>query len=62
VSAGHGNIFGHPAPDVLSRFEQRGTVVFRTDRDGAIIMETDGAAVDVRTWSGRRWSIRAMQN
>jgi competence protein ComEC len=62
VSAGRGNVFGHPVPDVLSRYEQIGTIVFRTDRDGAITMETDGATVDVQTWSGRNWRLRAIQN
>jgi competence protein ComEC len=55
VSAGRGNVFGHPAPDVLARFERLGAKVFRTDQDGAIVIETDGAAVSVRTMSGRTW-------
>lgn len=57
VSAGRGNLFGHPAPDVLARYERIGTAMFRTDRDGAIVIETDGAVVNVRTWSGRRWKV-----
>ena len=43
VSVGRGNLFGHPAPDVLARLTRAGAQVFRTDRDGAISVETDGA-------------------
>jgi competence protein ComEC len=57
VSAGRGNLFGHPAPEVIDRFAQAGAVIFRTDLDGAIVIETDGATVDVMSMSGRRWSF-----
>ena len=49
-SAGRDNRFQHPHPDVLRRFEARGTAVFRTDRDGAVFLETDGTTVEVRGW------------
>lgn len=42
VSAGRYNRFGHPAPEVLSRWQSRGSLVLRTDRLGAIRFETDG--------------------
>lgn len=57
VSVGRNNLFGHPAPDVMARYEQFGVDVFRTDRDGAIIVETDGREVRLRTISGRRWTL-----
>ena len=57
VSAGRGNSFGHPAPEVLARYGQLGIEVFRTDLDGAIIIETDGRGVDVRTATGRSWRL-----
>lgn len=53
VSVGRANLFGHPAPDVLQRLGQRGIDVFRTDRDGAIVIETDGRQARVRTATGR---------
>lgn len=59
VSAGQGNPFGHPADEVLARLREAGARVFRTDRDGAVTVETDGDAVEVRTSSGRRWGTRA---
>jgi competence protein ComEC len=55
VSVGRHNTFGHPAPQVLARFNRIGAQVFRTDLDGAIVVETDGRAVAVRTMAGRAW-------
>ena len=52
-SAGQRNPFGHPAPVVLDRYAAAGARMFRTDRDGAIVMDTDGHNVRVWTWSGR---------
>jgi competence protein ComEC len=58
VSAGRGNPFGHPSPDVLARLQAIGAHVFRTDRDGAVIVETNGREVDVSTMTGERWTLR----
>jgi len=55
VSAGAGNVFGHPAPAVLRRLSEQQTNVFRTDQSGAVIVETDGASVRVKSWAGERW-------
>jgi competence protein ComEC len=53
VSAGRTNHFGHPVPEVLDRYRDAGAEVFRTDRDGAVMVETDGNSIDVRTFTGR---------
>jgi competence protein ComEC len=50
ISAGRGNTFGHPAPEVLRRLEAVGAHVLRTDLHGQITIETDGQDVRVRTW------------
>src|SRR6185436_7178774 len=50
VSAGRNNHFGHPAPEVLRRYEAAGATVFRTDRDGAVFVESDGSSVNVWTF------------
>ncbi len=56
VSAGAHNLFGHPAPQVIDALTSRGVHVFRTDRHGAVIVETDGAQVDVRPMTGPTWT------
>jgi competence protein ComEC len=58
VSAGRANHFGHPVPEVLDRYRAIGAEVFRTDQDGAVMVETDGRSIDVRTFTGRTSSWR----
>jgi competence protein ComEC len=53
ISAGRGNTFGHPTQDVLRRLEAIHAVVFRTDRDGQITVETDGHQIDFETFVGK---------
>ena len=57
VSAGRGNPFGHPVPQVLARYQAVGAQVFRTDRDGMVLLETDGGTVTLRTWTGRSLTV-----
>jgi len=57
VSVGRGNAFGHPSPDVIDRLRGAGAEIFRTDRDGAISVEIDGATARVVTALGRSWTI-----
>jgi competence protein ComEC len=53
ISAGRGNTFGHPAPEVLQRLEAIGARVLRTDLHGEITIETDGYKTNVRTFERR---------
>ncbi len=39
ISVGAHNFYGHPAPDTLSRLNSYGCEVFRTDEEGAVVME-----------------------
>ena len=57
-SAGRANHFGHPAPAVLERYREVGAAIFRTDQDGAVMLDTDGYSIDVHTFTGRRLSIQ----
>ena len=50
ISAGRGNDFGHPHPEVLRRLEAIGARVLRTDRDGQVTIESDGQTVSVVTF------------
>ena len=53
ISAGRGNTFGHPTPEVIERLESVGARIYRTDRDGQITLETDSECgnVYVRTFN-----------
>jgi competence protein ComEC len=57
ISAGPRNRFGHPHPDVLDRLGRAGALVFRTDRDGAVRLSTDGKAVWMAAWADG-WEAR----
>jgi competence protein ComEC len=59
ISAGRGNPFGHPVPSVLERYRNIGAAIYRTDLDGAITVETDGATVRVATFTGRKLTLTA---
>ena len=50
ISVGENNPFGHPNDDVISRIEMEGTTLYRTDRDGAITVVTDGNRLELRTF------------
>ena len=53
-SAGRGNHFGHPAPEVVERYRATGAAIFRTDQDGAVTLDTDGTSISMTTFTGRR--------
>ena len=48
VSVGR-NLFGHPAPEALGRLAFFGAQVLRTDKHGAVTVETNGRRLAVRT-------------
>ena len=54
VSAGRANHFGHPVPEVLERYRAAGAEIFRTDQDGAVTVDTDGASLAITSFTGRR--------
>ena len=39
ISVGANNFYGHPSPDTLERLDNYGCEVFRTDEEGAVVME-----------------------
>jgi beta-lactamase superfamily II metal-dependent hydrolase len=52
ASAGRGNRHGHPDSAVVTRVRDRGAAFYRTDRDGAIAVDTDGRSLRVTTCAG----------
>jgi hypothetical protein len=39
--------YGHPSPELLARLQNAGVRIFRTDRDGAVHVLTDGEHLGV---------------
>ena len=50
ISCGADNVFRLPHSDVLKRYETLGAKVYRTDRDGAITISTDGRRIEVKVF------------
>jgi len=50
ISVGAGNDYGHPTPSTLTTLAAvRGLAVYRTDRNGRVVVESDGRRISVRT-------------
>lgn len=47
ISVGKENIYGHPDEEVLSRFNDSGTTIYRTDFHGDIIVTSNGYNINV---------------
>jgi competence protein ComEC len=52
IEVGADNPYGHPAPSAMARLEEIGSKVYRTDRDGNIVMISDGKGIMVSTQRG----------
>ncbi len=52
ISVGAGNSYGHPHEEPLSRLNQAGVIVFRTDELGHIVAVSDGSQITF-TWSNQ---------
>jgi len=54
-SAGHGNSYGHPHPEVIERLNLFGIDVYGTDTHGSIIISTDGKTYLIETERVALW-------
>lgn len=50
ASAGRNNVFRHPHPSVIRRYEDAGAHILRTDQDGAVTFTTDGISLTEDTF------------
>ena len=50
VSAGSNNVFHHPHPSTIQRYKDSGIEIYRTDRDGATSITTDGNKLKISTF------------
>ncbi len=51
LSVGERNIGHLPNPEVMRRYQRMGSRIFRTDRDGAITVTTDGEKIEIKTFT-----------
>ncbi len=47
ITAGYRNRFGHPRPDIVQRYADQGSEIFRTDMDGAIFADMDAQQISM---------------
>ncbi len=52
ISVGTGNPYGHPAESTLDRLTGTGAIIFRTDQDGTMVIQSDGMKYSVTTAKG----------
>ena len=56
-NVGFENIFNLPSPTILERYKNQDCQIFRTDRDGAITIETDGYQMHIKTFMNGKSSV-----
>lgn len=50
ISVGGNNPYRHPSPETIAAYGALGARIYRTDRDGAVLLQTDGRQRTVRTY------------
>jgi competence protein ComEC len=61
AQAGYRSRFGHPASDIVARYESRGIRVLRSDRCGALTLQAGGGMRCERAAARRYWHHRAAE-
>jgi len=46
ISVGAFNPYNHPSPEVIERYQSLQALVFRTDKDGAVVFKSDGETLE----------------
>ena len=59
ISLGKDNPYGHPHRETLDRLNAAGPAIYRTDIDGTLLVQSDGARYSITTEkdSGNIWSV-----
>ncbi|HBZ30834.1 MAG TPA: competence protein ComEC, partial [Nitrosomonas nitrosa] len=58
---GYRNPFGHPREDIVARYRDLGSLVMRSDRDGAVLLKFNSAGIEIGSWreiNRRYWHDR----
>jgi len=50
ISVGENNKFNHPSKIVIDRFNNKNVAIYRTDLEGAIILQSDGESINKIDW------------
>ncbi|HSD63790.1 MAG TPA: DNA internalization-related competence protein ComEC/Rec2, partial [Ignavibacteriaceae bacterium] len=50
VSCGFKNLFQHPSDKVISRLKSAGAIIYRTDLQGGILLQSDGYVINKIDW------------
>ncbi len=50
ISVGYNNHHGHPHPKTLERLRNAGMTIYRTDRNGEVMVSTDGVNIEIKTY------------
>ena len=51
ISVGYRNFYNHPSPYVVARYDRSGVKIYRTDKQGAVTIITDGRYGWIKTMS-----------
>lgn len=54
ICVGEGNSYGHPTEAVLSRLQDAGAEIYRTDESGTIVCMSDGEKIVFYAEKGRK--------
>lgn len=54
ISCGRNNTYGHPHEETLSRLEEAGATIYRTDESGTVTVTVKGSRIQVETYLGSR--------
>ena len=60
ISVGQDNPYGHPHQQTLDTLKNAGVTIYRTDRDGTILVRSNGTSYAVKTGKGSGWLALAV--
>ncbi len=55
ASVGYNNPFGFPHKEIIKKYRKKGALIYRTDKEGAITIETDGSDINVKGYLTDVW-------
>jgi competence protein ComEC len=62
-TVGYRNRFGHPKPEIIERYRALGSRLYRSDEDGAVLLDFAADGIGIKTWRAakpRYWLAESM--